>query len=104
MFGTVKPLVQFRSEATGRAAPSGHAVRTLAALVVVTVTLATTAVGGLASSIVGTPPTPATAIARPLPGPHCAKNPPVPYRLSRMREVGIGTKRLAVPAVVPSVK
>src|SRR5437899_6657196 len=77
-FGTVTPAFQLRSDASGCAAPSGQAMRALAWLVSVTVTLATTAVGGLGSVIRGTPAWPATVTARPLLGPHGVQYPPVP--------------------------
>src|SRR5438445_200098 len=68
-FGTVTPAFQLRSDASGCAAPSGQAMRALAWLVSVTVTFATTAVGGLASvtfnttadtPLAGTAPLPVT--------------------------------------------
>src|SRR5229473_5823194 len=102
-FGTTVPLVQFWSEASGWAATSGHAVRKLGAVVLVTVIFATTAVGGFGSVISGTPPTPATVSARPVFGPHGSENLPMPLRLSRMRTGAIGEKRLPVPVALVSV-
>src|ERR1700686_2138010 len=42
-FGTVLPATQFRFEASGRVPPAGYTVRKLEAVVLVTVTLSTTA-------------------------------------------------------------
>src|SRR5207244_156973 len=59
--GTVTPATQFRSEAFGLVPRPGNTVRWLAAEVFVTVTLTTTAVGGVLALIRGTVPMPATA-------------------------------------------
>src|SRR5436190_23413023 len=75
----------------------------LDAVVPVTVRFATTAVGGLGSVMLGTPPNPATATTRPLSGPHGVEKPPVPYRLSRIRAGVRGLNRLPAPPIVASV-
>src|SRR2546426_12739258 len=75
--GTVSPGTQFRSEALGRVAPSGHTVRKLEAVVSVTVTFSTTAVGATEAFISGTPPRPATVAAIVALGPSGAAKPPV---------------------------
>src|SRR3981081_3209 len=66
-FGTVEPGVQLRSDASGRLEPSGQAVRKPAAEVLVTVTLATTAVGAPGPPMAGTPALPAICTARTAP-------------------------------------
>src|SRR5438552_4681965 len=86
--GIVTPPTQFRSELPGRGPPSGQPDRKLGVVVSVTVTFSTTAVGGWASLIAGTPPRPATISNRWLLGPSGVLQPPVPPRLSRMR-VGV---------------
>ena len=71
--GTVWPLTQLRFDAVGRVTPVGYTVRKLLAVVLVTVTLSTTA---LASA--RTWPTPVTGIVRDEPG----ASGPAPFRLS----------------------
>src|SRR5438105_3808108 len=83
--GIVTPPTQFRSELPGRDAPSGQTVKKLGAVVSVTVTFRTTAVGACASLIVGTAPCPATISDRWLLEARGVLQPPVPSRLSRMR-------------------
>src|SRR2546428_10840160 len=79
--GTVWPAAQFRSEAVGRPFPSGHTVRYPAAVVSVIVTFSTTAVGGAAEVMAGTPPSVATGTVMVPPGP----TGPFAVRVSRMR-------------------
>src|SRR5207237_5869515 len=101
--GIVTPPTQFRPELPGRDAPSGQTVRKLGAVVSVTVTFSTTAVGGCASVKAGTPPCPVTTNDRWLLGVSGVLQPPVPFRLSRMR---VGVRPLNVlpaAAVVPSL-
>src|SRR5438132_11425421 len=83
--GIVTRPIQFRSELPGRGPPSGQTDRKLGAVVSATVTFSTTAVGGCALVIAGTPPCPATISDRWLLGATGVLQPPVPFRLSRMR-------------------
>ena len=57
--GTVCPATQLRSEVPGSGVPPGTTSRKLGAVVSVTVTFSTTALGGTGSVILGTPPWPA---------------------------------------------
>src|SRR5258708_15023625 len=66
--------------------PVGDTVRLLPAGPPVAVTLITTAVGAFGAPIDGTPPTPATVTAIVPWGPIGALNPPVPLRVSRIRD------------------
>src|SRR5438552_2531663 len=101
--GIVTRPIQFRSELPGRGPPSGQTDRKLGAVVFVTVTLSTTAVGGWASLIAGTPACPATTNDRWLLGASGVLQPPVPFRLSRMRVGVTPVKPLPFSPTVPSV-
>src|ERR1700730_1142822 len=85
--GTVLPAVQLRLDATGRVTPVGKTVRKLAPVVLVTVTLTTTA-----EAPVGTPPCPVTCTSRDSCGPSGVENGPTrdPGRVSRIRAGGSG--------------
>src|SRR5437899_12403565 len=58
--GTACPATKLRSEATGAVVPSGQTTRSLDAVGPSTVTLRTTAFGGVTDAMLGTPPLPAT--------------------------------------------
>src|SRR6202022_2768173 len=66
-------------------------------------TLITTAVGGVGAFIAGTPPRPATRTATGRPCQSVVPIPPVPSRVSRMRDGVSPTKVPPVVATVPSV-
>src|SRR5438445_12777290 len=101
--GIVTPPPQLRSELPGRGPLSGQTDRKLGAVVSVTVTFSTTAVGGWASLIAGTPPCPATTKDRGLLGASGKLQPPVPFRLSRTRVGFRPVNVLPAAAVVPSL-
>src|SRR3977135_4450415 len=93
--GTVWPATQFKLEAVGlEAAPVGHAVKKLAAVVLVTVTLRITA----DTPVAGTPPAVVTWIARLEPAPCLlpAWGRRLPERVSCMRA---GVNATSCPAV-----
>src|ERR1700680_1718434 len=95
---TVCPPTKFRSDALGLPVPLGQTVRTLGAVGPVTVTLITTAFGGVDDPIAGTPPPPATVTTMVAPDPTRPPMPPVPLRVSTMRvgETPTNTLPLAV--------
>src|SRR5438552_11311362 len=101
--GIVTPPTQFRSELPGRDPLSGQTDRKPGAVVLVTVTLSTTAVGACASLIAGTPPCPATIKARWLLEASGVLQPPLPMRLSRMRLGVRPLKVLPAAGAVPSL-
>ena len=82
--------------------PSGQTTRSLAAVGPSTVTLRTTALGGVADAMLGTPPLPATVTVMDCPWPTGELKPPVPLRVSTMR-VGLSVVNDA-PLVEASVK
>src|SRR6202171_2936804 len=81
---TVPPAIQLRSELSGWVASLGYTVRWLAAEVLVTVTLSTTARGGTTADMAGTPPRPATGTVSGGPARAGARgSPPAPERGGR---------------------
>src|SRR2546430_7434749 len=101
--GTACPATKLRSDATGTPPPSGQTTRSLAAVGPSTVTLRTTALGGVADAVPGTPPLPATVTTMVAPGPSGELKPPVPLRVSTIR-VGVKAVNDAPPPLVLSVK
>src|SRR5712691_13374605 len=79
--GTVCPATKLRSDAVD-ATPLGETTRSLAAVGLVTVTLMITAV----APDNGTPPWPATVTVIVAPAPNGALTPPVPLRVSTIRD------------------
>src|SRR2546425_13021419 len=92
--GTVQPATQLRLETTGMVPPAAHAVRKLAAVVLVTVAFRTTP----DTPELGTPPAPVTWTLRVLPAARVdpAFACPLPARVSVIRAGGTATYPPAV--------
>src|SRR5438445_6172246 len=97
--GTVCPATKLRSDAVGLVARSGQTTRSLAAVGLATVTFTITAV----APVNGTPPWPAAVTTIVAPAAIGELKPPVPLRVSTMRDGNSG-KNIEVPVAVLSEK